>query len=167
MFVRMAAFTQLQGFDEHFFAHMEEIDLCWRFNNHDMQVYYCGASAVYHVGGGTLPKSNPQKTYLNFRNGIAMLYKNSTTAGLLWKLPIRLLLDAVAAIKFLFFDSFQDFLAVLQADFDFIVNRGKIRSGRPIARAGAKRNPNSPILKGSIVHQYFLSGRRYFRELKF
>ena len=77
MFVRADVYNQLGGLDEQFFAHMEEIDLCWRMQLNGFSVYYCGQSTVYHVGGGTLAKNNPRKTYLNFRNNLLMIYKNA------------------------------------------------------------------------------------------
>src|SRR4029079_8986319 len=76
MFVRASAFHEVNGFDELFFAHMEEIDLCWRLRLKGYSIFYCPDSTVYHVGGGTLPKSSSHKTYLNFRNNWMMLYKN-------------------------------------------------------------------------------------------
>ena len=76
LFIRSKIFHEMGGFDEHFFAHMEEIDLCWRIKNAGYQIYYCGESEVFHVGGGTLHKSNPRKTFLNFRNGLVLMLKN-------------------------------------------------------------------------------------------
>src|ERR1022692_4022740 len=102
MFVRADVFHKLNGFDEEFFAHMEEIDLCWRIHNAGYKVMYCPQSEVYHVGGGTLPKNNPRKTYLNFRNNLLMIFKNAPKKDL-WKICLlRLILDGVAGTKFLF-----------------------------------------------------------------
>ena len=90
MMVRSEIFRELGGFDIDFFAHMEEIDLCWRIQRTGLKVYYNGESAVYHVGGGTLNQSNPFKTYLNFRNSLITLMKNDSFTGILWKLPATL-----------------------------------------------------------------------------
>ncbi|MEZ5028863.1 MAG: glycosyltransferase family 2 protein, partial [Ferruginibacter sp.] len=95
-FVRSSVYHQLGGLDEFFFAHQEEIDFCWRVQLAGHKVYVQPASVVYHVGGGTLPKGNSRKTFLNFRNNLIMLYKNLPTAAALWKLPFRIMLDAVS-----------------------------------------------------------------------
>jgi GT2 family glycosyltransferase len=99
--IRSEAFHRMGGFDEDFFAHMEEIDLCWRLKRDNQKVFYTSKSTVYHVGGGTLSKLNPRKTFLNFRNGLYLLVKNLPVSELVWKLPIRLLLDYAAAILFM------------------------------------------------------------------
>lgn len=100
LFVRKDIFKQLGGFDESFFAHMEEIDLCWRAKNLGHEIKYVGASTVYHVGGATLKNTSPKKTYLNFRNSLATLTKNS--AGVvLPKILVRLLLDGIAGLMFI------------------------------------------------------------------
>ncbi|MEQ8425970.1 MAG: glycosyltransferase family 2 protein, partial [Cyclobacteriaceae bacterium] len=101
MAIRAKLFHSLGGFDERFFAHMEEIDLCWRLHRAGHKVMYCGDSKVFHVGGATLDKSNPKKTYYNFRNGLMMIIKNLSLSDLVFKLPIRIILDWVAAFTFL------------------------------------------------------------------
>ena len=119
LFVRAGAFHSIAGLDESFFAHMEEIDLCWRLQNKDHKIFYCSKSMVYHVGGGTLSKSNPRKTFLNFKNGLSILVKNMPFFTLLWVLPVRLFLDWVAALKFMTTDSFFDGWAVVRAHCSF------------------------------------------------
>jgi GT2 family glycosyltransferase len=109
MLIRSDLFRESGGFDPDFFAHMEEIDLCWRLQLSGYAVYYCGESVVYHVGGGTLHQSNPLKTYLNFRNSLITLIKNSNKNGLYRRLIIRGLFDLIAAFKFLFFESAGNF----------------------------------------------------------
>ncbi|HPI79346.1 MAG TPA: glycosyltransferase family 2 protein [Cyclobacteriaceae bacterium] len=101
MAIRASLYHSMGGLDETFFAHMEEIDLCWRLNRAGHKVMYCGNSTVYHVGGATLHKSNPKKAYYNFRNGMITLIKNLGKAQLAITLPIRLVLDWMAAIRFL------------------------------------------------------------------
>ncbi|MBK5279827.1 MAG: glycosyltransferase family 2 protein, partial [Bacteroidia bacterium] len=108
LFVRAELFRKMEGFDEDFFAHMEEIDFCWKLNRAGYSVLYQGASTVYHLGGGTLSVSNPRKTYLNFRNGLSLIVKHLSTGHLLWKLPIRIFLDWVAIIKYMFQGSVSD-----------------------------------------------------------
>jgi len=167
LFIRAEVFHQFGGFDPGFFAHMEEIDLCWRLNLSGFKIYYQGQSKVYHLGGGTLPKSNPRKTYLNFRNGITMLYKNSTSSSLVWKLPFRLLLDLVAAIKFMIFDSFRDSMAVLTADKDFLLNLANTEKQRRKFLGKTKSSKLPHIYQGSIVLDYFIKGKRFFKDINF
>ena len=118
-FIRRKDFWQVGGFDERFFAHQEEIDLCWRLSNLGKKIYYTGKSTIYHVGGGTLNKQSPRKTFLNMRNNLSMLLKNLPTATLVWVLPFRLILDGVAGIYFGIQNGFSHFWAVLRAHFGF------------------------------------------------
>lgn len=119
MFIRSKDFWNQNGFDERFFAHQEEIDLCWRLINSGKKIYYTGKSTVYHVGGGTLSKQSPQKTYLNFRNNLSMMLKNLPFPKLLWLIFIRLCLDGIAGIRFGLKDGFPHLWAVARAHFGF------------------------------------------------
>ena len=119
MFIRSKDFWNQNGFDERFFAHQEEIDLCWRLINSGKKIYYSGKSTVYHVGGGTLSKQSPQKTYLNFRNNLSMMLKNLPFPKLLWLIFIRLCLDGIAGIRFGLKDGFPHLWAVARAHFGF------------------------------------------------
>ena len=134
MFVRNERFKAIGGFDEDFFAHMEEIDLCWRLQNAGFSIYYNGDSYVYHVGGGTLSRANPNKTYYNFRNGLSMLIKNEKQGRLWWKLPFRIFFDFLAAIKFVLADSWKDGWAVVKAHTYFWSNIGNILKKRDLAK---------------------------------
>lgn len=166
LLIRSKVFHEMGGFDEDFFAHMEEIDLCWRIQLSGKKIYYCGLSKVYHVGGGTLAAKHPHKTYLNFRNGLTMLYKNTHGPKLFWRLFIRWNLDVIAALKFLFSDSADNFLAVFRAHFHFFkripLNRKK--KSKQIDREWVEIKE---MYKYSIVWKYFFKKKRYFRELKF
>ncbi len=113
--IRSEVFHELQGFDNYFFAHMEEIDLCWRLQRKGYSVYCCPSSVVYHVGGGTLPKTNSRKTFLNFRNNFIMLLKNFSFLEALWKIPLRVLLDWTFAFKSLLQKDVRSFAAVFKA----------------------------------------------------
>lgn len=163
MLVRAKLYHKLGGFDKDFFAHMEEIDLCWRIHNAGFQVYACPQSRVYHVGGGTLPKSHPRKTFLNFRNNLWMLYKNSTTGALCWKLPLRHLLDWLAAFSFLLQGQSGDFLAVLKAQLQFWKHLPlkKRRKAQELKQTGGA----SALFKGSILWKYYFQGARTYEEL--
>lgn len=119
LFIRSKDFWTQKGFDERFFAHQEEIDLCWRLKNEGRKVYYTGRSTVYHVGGGTLNKQSPQKTFLNFRNNLSMLLKNLPFPHLIWIIFIRLCLDGIAGIRFGIKDGFPHLWAVVKAHFGF------------------------------------------------
>lgn len=119
LFIRSADFWAENGFDERFFAHQEEIDLCWRLKNAGKKIFYTSNSTVYHVGGGTLNKTNPRKTFLNIRNNLTMLLKNLPLTTLLWVLPIRMILDGFAAIFLAKKEGFPHFIAVLKAHFSF------------------------------------------------
>lgn len=165
LFIRASEFKKHGPLDEDFFAHMEEIDLCWRLNNAGLKVMYNGNSTVYHVGGGTLKRSNPRKTYLNFRNGLALLYKNYLTWELWIKLPVRIALDVVACIKFMLLDSFHDGLAVLKAHLHFISDLPLNFKKRKLINQRAVGGAFPPIYRGSIVFDYFVKGIRKFSDL--
>jgi len=118
-FIRSSVYKELKGFDADFFAHQEEIDLCWRAFNKGHQIKYNSQSVVYHVGGATLQQGNPMKTFLNFRNSLLMLLKNLPKNKLIPIILVRLLLDAVAGMQFLFQGKFKHLLAILKAHFSF------------------------------------------------
>jgi GT2 family glycosyltransferase len=166
-FVRSSLYHQLNGLDEDYFAHMEEIDFCWRLKRAGYQIYYQGKSTVYHVGGGTLSSVSPRKTYLNFRNGLSLIFKHLSTSQLIWKLPLRLILDWAAALKFLFQPSPQDALAVLRAHFVFFSSiRGEIAKRRKLA----SQFPNfkvKEVYSNWLVVDYFLLGKSKFNQLRF
>lgn len=119
LFIRSKDFQQQGGFDERFFAHQEEIDLCWRLKNSGKKIMYTGKSAVYHVGGGTLSNQNPEKTFLNFRNNLSMMLKNLPFPNLLWLLFFRLSLDGIAGIQFAFRHGFSHLWAVVRSHVGF------------------------------------------------
>jgi GT2 family glycosyltransferase len=118
-FIRKNVFYELGGFDESFFAHQEEIDLCWRAANDGHIIKYNYQSLVYHVGGATLQQGNPKKTYLNFRNSLLMLVKNLPKRGLFFVIFFRMILDGIAGIRFLTQGKFGHTFAILKAHFSF------------------------------------------------
>ncbi len=164
MLIRSKVFKEANGFDAVFFAHMEEIDLCWRIRNKGHEIMCVPASVVYHVGGATLPKNNPGKTLLNFRNNLSMLYKNLPGNRLFPVLLLRLVLDGVAGIKFLTESGFGDCLAVVKAHFQFynLILTGKIRR-EPINHP----RKHTTIYKGLIVWDYYVLKRKKFSDLDF
>jgi GT2 family glycosyltransferase len=163
LFVKASAYHELGGLDEYFFAHQEEIDLCWRLQLAGYKIYVQPASIVYHVGGGTLPKGNSKKTFLNFRNNLIMLAKNLSLVNALWKIPVRLMLDALAAWKELLTGDSGYYRAVLKAHVHFFrwMLFEKKQSIFPVKKAGK--------LKGwynrSIVWQYFIKNKKTFLEI--
>jgi GT2 family glycosyltransferase len=164
MMIRSKVFRDLGGFDNDFFAHMEEIDLCWRIKRSGLKVYYNPESMVYHVGGGTLNQSNPFKTYLNFRNSLITLIKNEHGKSLFWKVPLRLSLDLIAALKFLFGDSYRDAFAVIRADLHIIKNLPYYLKKR---ERFSDDDLNLDGIYGRIlVFSYYILRRKYFFNLR-
>ncbi|WP_316932302.1 glycosyltransferase family 2 protein [Hymenobacter terrenus] len=163
--VRRTAWQALGGLEPAFFAHMEEIDFCWRLWNAGHEVWYHGGSAVHHVGGGTLPKTNPRKTYLNFRNGLALLYKNAAPSELGLAMLQRLVLDGVAGLRFLAAGQGRHFLAVLRAHFSFYGRLSYWRKQRRTARPHLRLGERPGVYNGSLVWNYFGRGKRKFSEL--
>lgn len=161
LFVRAELFRKYGGFDEDFFAHMEEIDFCWRLKHHGYKIMVCADSKVFHVGGGTLPKKSSFKTYLNMRNNITLLYKNLPSDRLFTVFFIRLLLDGVAAFKFLVDGGIADFWSVVRAHMSFYRHFGKHKHKRQLIQ----HKQVSQVYKGNIVFDYFLRGKKKFSEL--
>jgi GT2 family glycosyltransferase len=161
MFVRAGIFHKLGGFDDDFFAHMEEIDFCWRAKNQGYKIMYSPGSTIYHIGGGTLPKRNSRKTYLNIRNNIIMLFKNLEQERLVRVLAARIILDYIAAFKFLVDGGFKDMAAVIEAHFYFYKHLSRLRKKR-------ERIPHhrvSQIYWGNVVLQHYLHRRKSFLQL--
>lgn len=163
--VRSEQYWELGGLDEDFFAHMEEIDLCWRLKNAGWKIMVAPASTVYHVGGGTLNKINPQKTFLNFRNNLFLLLKNYRTHNVYLKLFQRLLLDGLAALKFLFQGQFVHFWAVFRAHLDFYRHFGRFRSKRHALAASINAPNHHGLYRKSVVWNYFVGNKKKFSAL--
>ncbi len=166
LMIRARLFHAMGGFDEDFFAHMEEIDLCWRLHLAGYEVYCCPQSVVYHVGGGTLPPSSPFKTYLNYRNSLAMLYKNLSPGRKWFILFLRLILDGISSIRYLPNGQWQDIWAVVKAHFAFY---GWILGELPQKRkriqeeiVQIKSHQSLPISSKSIIWAYFVKGCKTF-----
>ncbi|MEO0332284.1 MAG: glycosyltransferase family 2 protein [Bacteroidota bacterium] len=162
-FVRTQVYKDLGGFDPSFFAHMEEIDLCWRMHRAGYRLYCQPQSIVYHVGGGTMPASNPRKTYLNFRNSTVMLFKNESVNSLLWKLPAKLGLDLLAALIFFLQGKPSDGQAVLRAAWDFIGKLSQWKRTYHVSEVSATQVQ----MAGSIVFAKYVLGKKYFQDLRF
>ncbi|HVX50589.1 MAG TPA: glycosyltransferase family 2 protein [Chitinophagaceae bacterium] len=164
MFVRTAVYKQLGGLDGYFFAHMEEIDLCWRIQRAGYKIMCCPQSIVYHIGGGTLPKGNMRKVFLNFRNNLIMMAKNLPWYALLLKLPARITLDYIFAFKNLLHGQAAPCRAVIKAHYALFVWMFTAKKSRLLL-------PKKPLkrLDGvcgrSIVWHYFVKHKNTFSEI--
>ena len=163
LFIRSPVYHELKGMDEFFFAHQEEIDLCWRLQLAGYKVFVQPASVVYHVGGGTLPRGNSRKTFLNFRNNLVMLAKNSSLGTALWKIPVRIFLDALASWRGLLSGDAGYFYSIFTAHLHFIgwLLSNKKRSVFPVKKDGKL----SGLYRGSAVWAYFIQKKKTFSEI--
>jgi GT2 family glycosyltransferase len=166
MIVRSEAWKKAGGFDPSFFAHMEEIDLCWRFSRMGYRVCYIPTSVIYHVGGGSLPYTSPYKTYLNFRNSLFLLYKNLPGDQLRKKIFTRMLLDGVAAMMFLLKGDGKNFMSVLKSHIDYYRNKTSLRLKRIAISVPESITAPGLVLNKSIVFEFYLRGRKTFDLIK-
>lgn len=162
LFIRSNVWKEFEGFDADFFAHMEEIDLCWRIKKSGYRIGYCPESIVYHVGGGSLNATNPKKTYLNFRNNLVMLQKNLSFAKACWIIFARLWLDLLALIQFLFKGKFKDAWAISRAHQYFFLNFFKTAKKR--TSYTGKENKIGTYKK-SIVWSFYVNKIQKFSAL--
>ncbi|AWH85854.1 dTDP-Rha--alpha-D-GlcNAc-pyrophosphate polyprenol alpha-3-L-rhamnosyltransferase [Flavobacterium album] len=155
-FIRKDVYRELGGFDEDFFAHQEEIDLCWRAFNLNYKATFCYKSVIYHVGGATLSTGNPRKTHLNFRNSLWMMVKNLPAGKLFPVLVMRMVLDGIAGIRFLFSGQLSHFWAILMAHYYLYVKFFHFLNKR-------KSNKYKNYYKTkSIIWTYFVKGGKVF-----
>ena len=163
LFVKASAYWQAGGLDEFFFAHQEEIDLCWRLKLLGYSIYIQPQSVVYHVGGGTLPTGNTKKVFLNYRNNLIMMAKNLPLHSALFKLPFRLMLDGVAAWRAMLKGDSGYWLAILKAHLAFFA---WLLVGKRVTPKTTKSfSFENGVFKGSIVVAYFLRGKKQFSEI--
>lgn len=165
MMIRANDFNRAGGFDGRFFAHNEEIDLCWRLRIMGRKIYCVPDSEVFHVGGGTLPKNNPMKTYLNFRNNLTMLYKNLPDATLDKVMRMRLLLDYVAAVQALISGRWGDFKAIIKGRRDFNRRKSEYREIRSGIQGSRVSDFDSDLCDISILWLYYVKGKKIFSDL--
>ncbi|MBQ4821947.1 glycosyltransferase family 2 protein [Aquimarina sp. MMG016] len=160
LFVRKSVFDEVGKLDEDFFAHQEEIDLCWRIQNQGHKILYNDKSTVYHLGGATLDTMNPKKTYLNFRNSLYLLLKNVSGNKVWFILIIRMILDGIAGAKFIFEGRFSHFVAIIKAHFSFYYNFPKFIKKRK-KTSGKKKY----YVISSVVWQYYILKKKLFNQL--
>ncbi|NLL28563.1 MAG: glycosyltransferase family 2 protein [Bacteroidales bacterium] len=160
LFIRKSDYENIGGLDDLFFAHMEEIDLCWRLWNSGKKIAVVTESQVWHVGGGSLPRSSARKTYLNFRNNLILIYKNYPISKLKAVLRRRFFLDIIAAFMFGLKGHFGDFSAVFKARRDF----SKMKNKFP--KSSSKEFPKV-IYSGNILTDYYFKRKKFFSDLDF
>lgn len=170
LFVKAAQFHKIGGFDGDYFAHMEEIDLCWRLRKAGYQIMAVPQSTVYHVGGGTLSTENPYKTYLNFRNNLITILKNENDWKVYYVFFLRLILDGLAGFKFLTEGKFQNIWAIIKAHFyiyfhPIVILHKRMKAQQHIDEMYIGESRKKGKIKGSIVLKYYLQGKKTFKEL--
>ena len=170
LFIRSELFHQIGGFDGEYFAHMEEIDLCWRLKRAGFKVMYYPDAEVFHVGGGTLNYQSPNKTYLNFRNSYFTILKNEKKRKLLWLIPLRLILDGVAGGMFLLKGQFAHVKAIVRAHWNFFPKVKHILQRRrhfsELVQKISISEPNvTGVLRKSVIWRYYMAGKKTFKEL--
>ncbi|MGD9992347.1 MAG: glycosyltransferase family 2 protein [Salinivirgaceae bacterium] len=165
LFVRASIYHETGGLDEDFFAHMEEIDLCWRMKNRGYKIMYLPQSLVYHVGGGTLPNNNPRKLFLNYRNNLLLLYKNLPDNKLGAILFTRMILDGMSALMYLMQGKVAFFLSVPKAHFAFYGMVKNFRAKRKQNKHLTVQAQHAEIFKRSIVFSFFVRKARKFSDL--
>ena len=164
LFIKKAYWNKVGGFDADFFAHMEEIDLCWRLKNLGYKIMYCPSSTVYHVGGGTLQSENALKTYLNFKNNLVMLLKNLSGFKAFYILFLRFWLDFISLLKFLLDGKYAHARAINKAHVAFF--KEFFRNRRKKQHAATGQFNAAGLYAGSIVWDYFVKKKRYFSDLR-
>ncbi|KAA6347625.1 N-acetylglucosaminyl-diphospho-decaprenol L-rhamnosyltransferase [termite gut metagenome] len=167
MFIRLKDYWEVGGLDDYFFAHMEEIDLCWRLRARGKNIVCIPQSKVYHIGAATLKKEDPHKTFLNFRNNLVMLYKNLPEKEFLWVMSVRMMLDYFAAFIFLLKGEFPYVWAILRA-------RREYKTIRPFLLSIRKENIEETIYSyiperksGCILIEFYIKGKKFFSQLQF
>jgi len=162
MAIKAEAFDRAGGFDERFFAHMEEIDICWKIRKMGYTIHYLGISKVWHVGGGTLDRSNPWKTFLNFRNNLLMLHQNLTNSQFTLVYLMRIILDLLATSVFVAQGNFRDGKAVLKAHIEFHKMKSKFPN---TVNQDSKNSYVSRNFRKSILWDYYIRGKKTYRDL--
>lgn len=165
MFVRSEVYHRLGGLDRDLYAHMEEVDLCWRMKNAGHTIAYCGASTVYHIGGSVISYGSPQKIFYNYRNSLVLLLKNLPSSKLIWMLPLRLILDGVSGFRALLKADFKEIGAILKAHWSFYTHFSMWLHKRRIAKALVTIPNLKAIYPRSIIVDYFFKKKTKYTDL--
>jgi len=166
LFIRSEVFKKAGGFDDDYFAHMEEIDLCWRLKNQGYRITFCPHSKVYHWGGATLEYNNPKKLFLNFRNSLWTLYKNYTGKNLTGIMFQRMMIDSFAIVKFAASLDFRNMSAIVSAHAAFYRSKKRLREKRKALQVQVRIKKHPEMLLNSIVWEFFIHSKRTFSKLK-
>jgi len=165
MAIKAKDFNYVGGFDEDFFAHMEEIDLCWRLKNIGKSIFYSGESVVYHVGGGTLKYNAPRKTYLNYRNNLWMIHKNyKSNLPLFLFILLRMILDQISGIKLILSGNFNSYFSILKAHFYYLFTLRKTQAKR-VKLSKKHFKSLSGCYNNSTIWDYFFLGKKEFSKI--
>jgi GT2 family glycosyltransferase len=167
LLIRGSLWHEAKGFDPNFWAHMEEIDFCWRIKNLGYKIKIEPASTVYHLGGGSLAYGSTQKIFLNFRNNLFLLYKNLPPGQLVKTLTPRMILDGVAAIQFLLTGQFRAVFSVLRAHAGFYNSLKRLKKQRKSLTATCVKTIHPEIYRGSLIYDFYIARKRTFSALKF
>lgn len=165
LFIESKAYFEIDGLDEDFFAHMEEIDLCWRLKNRGYQIGSCRESSVFHFGGGTLDRMNPYKTFLNFRNNLFLILKNHRTSNVHLKIFRRMILDGLAGIRFITEGNWNYFTSVIRAHFNFYASYRKMYKKRKSEMLFDNEINLKGQYNGSIIKEFFIRKKKHFKDL--
>ncbi|MFT4753112.1 MAG: GT2 family glycosyltransferase [Salibacteraceae bacterium] len=166
LFIKSEAWKKADGFDKDFFAHMEEIDMCWRLKGMGYRIMYQPKSVIYHMGGFVIKYGSPQKIFRNHRNNLLMLIKNLPTSELLWKIPVRLLLDHAAALSMLKEKNPEGAFQVFKAHLDIFTHLGFWLKKRKQTQLSKKNYNDVGIYSGSLIVQFFMKNKKKFSDLE-
>ncbi|MBL7765278.1 MAG: glycosyltransferase family 2 protein [Chitinophagaceae bacterium] len=165
MFVRADLYHQLGGLDAELYAHMEEVDLCWRMKNAGYRIAYCGSSTVYHIGGSVISYGSPQKIFYNYRNSLILLLKNLPASRLIWLLPFRLILDGVSGVRSILGGNFKEVKAILKAHWSFYRHFGLWYRKRKVSQSLITTPSGGGIYPKSIIAEYFIRKKTEYHQL--
>ena len=166
LMVRGPLFKIIGGLDSYYFAHMEEIDLCWRLKNRGYKIMCQPESVIFHIGGGTLPHGNAKKVFLNYRNNLFLLYKNLPDKGRIKILGIRIIFDIISSKTFLIKGSFRSYFSIMKAHFSFFRNLKRYNNFRKTEKKFITSVSHKEIYPGSIVYDYFIKKKYTFKSLR-
>ncbi|MEZ5047454.1 MAG: glycosyltransferase family 2 protein [Chitinophagaceae bacterium] len=167
MFIRSSVYHNLGGLDKDLYAHMEEVDLCWRMKNAGHRIAYCGASTVYHIGGSVISYGSPQKIFYNYRNNLILILKNVPWQTLLWLFPLRLLLDGISGLRALLKGQFQETIAIIKAHWSLFIRIGFWYKKRKASLQHVNSYTKTCIYPRAMIVDYFFKKKHFFTDLDF